>query len=86
MKGVEDHVVIEFHPAAAGVGEELADQVAGEEVFAGAADDVPEAGKIMSERNLLFAGRVIGGTGNGERGGLIWQIFSEYCAVKFAGW
>ena len=25
----------------------------------------------VSERNLLFAGRVIGGTGNGERGGLV---------------
>ena len=35
---------------------------------------IPEPAGRMSERNSLFAGRVIGGTGNGERGGLIGQL------------
>ena len=35
----------------------------------------------MSERNLLYAGGVIGGTGNGERGGLSVGIEKEYSHV-----
>ena len=38
---------------------------------------------LSSERNLLFAGGVAGGTGNGERGGLIHPMISP--AAQSAG-
>jgi hypothetical protein len=43
--------------------------------------------EIVSERNLLFAGGVIGGTGNGERGGLLrfaYTVFHDSAAPSFA--
>lgn len=43
---VEGEVVGEFHGAAGGVGEELADEVAAEEVGAGVANDLFEAGEV----------------------------------------
>jgi hypothetical protein len=46
VEAVDDEVVAEFHGAAGGVGEELADEVAGEEVGAGVADDAFEAGEV----------------------------------------
>jgi len=57
LHGREDFVETKssggFHEATGGVAEKLADEVAGEEVFAGIPDDLLETGKVL----IGFPGR-----------------------------
>jgi len=56
---LDEEVVMEFHGAAGGVGEELADEVAGEMIGAGVVDDFFEAGEVgVSLAGGEFAGGV----------------------------
>ena len=59
MELVDEQVVVELHGATGGVGEELADEMAAEQIGTGVADDFLEAGEVgVSLAGVEFAGGV----------------------------
>lgn len=59
VKLVDEEVVVELHGSAGGVGEELADEMAAEQIGTGVADDFLEAGEVgVGLAGVEFAGGV----------------------------
>ena len=69
---VDEEVVVELHGAAGGVGEDLADEVAGEMIGAGVVDDFLEGGEVgVGLAGGEFAGGIdLGGLGFFVGGGV----------------